>query len=409
MEKIVQPKNEFGGGPLTLARAMAQREHLEMHRESRRFGDRELEIRSLQLALEAKVQENERWQGCVETIMENLDEGIVVSDEQGMVTLLNRQAEVILDRPRSQVLGQFLHQVWNDCGMPTVPFSSYEHRGRVLHGHEILMKDRGSFSLGTVRILCDVTHIVEMEAQVKTRQRVTAVGEMVGRVAHEIRNPLGSIELFASLLGGTTHDDAERHRLAEQISKVVRTLDQLLSNLLVISGPPQLRVQEVSVEELIQETLLMAMPSIRQRAIVIQESIDPWAPTIEADEMMVRQGLLNILLNAIQASPEGGIIKITSRYEPVWCSNGSNPHASASRQGSPILVLTIRDFGSGIAQEDQPRLFDPFFSKRKGGTGLGLAIVQQVMEVHGGWINCESQLGEGTTLQLYFPQGRKIA
>ena len=408
MEKIVQAKNDVGRGPLTLTRAIVQPRPLPVHREARRFGDHGLEIRSIQLALEAKLQENERWQGWVETIIENLDEGIVVSDEKGLVTLMNGQAEVILNMPRAQVLRQSLHHVWKNSGMPTVPFSSYEHRGRVLHGHEIVMQDRGPFSLGAIRILRDVTHVVEMEGQLKTRQRVAAVGEMVRCVAHEIRNKMGSIELFASLLGATTQNDAERHRSAEQISKVIRTLDQLLSNLLVISGPPQLRIREVSVEELIQETVQMAMPSIRQRGIVIRESIDPRASTIEADEMMVRQGLLNILLNAIQASPEGGMIEMASQYESAWHSKGSNPPASASMGGNPIRSLIVRDFGSGIAPEDQPRLYDPFFSNRKGGIGLGLPLARQVMEVHGGWINCESQLGEGTTLQLCFPQGRKI-
>ncbi|MEC4674262.1 MAG: PAS domain-containing protein, partial [Nitrospirota bacterium] len=253
----MQAKNDVGRGPLTLTRAIVQPRSLPVHRELRRFGDHGLEIRSIQLALEAKLQENERWQGWVETIIENLDEGIVVSDEKGLVTLMNGQAEVILNMPRAQVLRQSLHHVWKSSGMPTVPFSSYEHRGRVLHGHEIVMQDRGPFSLGAIRILRDVTHVVEMEGQLKTRQRVAAVGEMVRCVAHEIRNKMGSIELFASLLGGTTHDDAERHRSAEQISKVIRTLDQLLSNLLVISSPPQLRIREVSVEELIQGTVQM--------------------------------------------------------------------------------------------------------------------------------------------------------
>ena len=378
------------------------------HREHGRLADHELEIRSLQLALEAKIQENERWQCCVEAIIESLDEGIVVTDGKELVTLLNRRTELILGIPRSQILGRPLHQVWNDRGLPPVPFSSQEHGGRILDGHEIVISDGNLFPSGVIRILCDVTRMVQIEEQLKARQRVAALGEMIGRVAHEIRNPLGSIELFASLLGATTQTDAERHRLAEQISTVVRTLDQLLSNFLVISGPPQLRIQEVSIEQLIQETVLMAMPSIRQRAIVIREDIDQQAPTVEADEMMMKQGLLNVLLNAIHASPEGGTIEIASRYEEAGRTNGWNPYISALNQGIPLLSLSVRDYGSGIAPQDQPRLFDPFFSKRKGGTGLGLTIVRQVMEVHGGWIDCESQLGKGTTLSLCFPQGRKI-
>jgi len=128
-----------------------------------------------------------------------------------------------------------------------------------------------------------------MEEQLKRRQNSALIGDMVARVAHEIRNPLASIELFASLLGGTTQDEVDRHHLAEQISMVVRTLDHLLSNLLVASSPPRVRIQSVSVEKLAQQIRLMAMPAIRERNIQIREQIDPRASTIEGDELMIRQ------------------------------------------------------------------------------------------------------------------------
>ena len=223
------------------------------------------------LAVRRGGEDIRRWEGYVDALLQELEEGILVSDEAGRIIKINAQAERFLGVSGSHVIGRSLKQVWEDRELPALPFSSYEYRGRRLQGHEVFIGDGYRAGSGHIRVLVDITKLVRMEEQIRTSQRSATMGEMVGRVAHEIRNPLASIELLASLMGATTHSEGERHRLADQISMVVRTLDQLLSNLLVMSGPPKPRMQVISVEKLIQDTILMATPSIRERGIILRK------------------------------------------------------------------------------------------------------------------------------------------
>ena len=124
---------------------------------------------------------------------------------------------------------------------------------------------------------------------------------------------------------------------------------------------------------------------------------------------MIRQSLLNLLLNAIQASSDEGTIEVSSECIPAEQQRNASRRTGGGQSTGLLVSLRVRDFGRGIPSEDQSQVFDPFFSRRQGGTGLGLAIVRQVMEVHGGWIRCDSEIGKGTTFQLCFPQGRKSA
>ena len=144
----MQPKNEIGRGPLTLSRAIAQLRPSPGNLERGRPTNQDMEIRALHLALEAKLQECERWECCVNTLIQHLEQGVVVADGKGFVTLLNGQGERILGLPHSQVVGQPLNQVLQETGLPSLPFSTYEHGGRLLNGQEIPLPGRNPFPSG---------------------------------------------------------------------------------------------------------------------------------------------------------------------------------------------------------------------------------------------------------------------
>lgn len=377
------------------------------HKLTVQIRDLDRELQAVNLALEVKLQENEGLRKHREMILESLSVGVIVTDSEGRVTLVNRLAEEMIGLSRDVMLHRELDEVWRQSGMPPVPFSSSEHRGRVLFCGEDALSELGRPPCGKIRMIQDITVLTRLKDQLERQKRLAAMGEMIGRIAHEIRNPLGSIELFASLLGNEVQDGAERRSLAEHISTSVRTLDQLLSNLLVVTGPPRPRIQEVDIEALVNEVVTMAVQPIRERSITVREDIGANARTVRGDRSLLRQVGLNLLLNAIQASPEGGVVEVTSRLEPKWEGGPVRVERNSPTQGNMTLVLRVRDYGCGIAPEDQARVFDPFFSRREGGTGLGLAIVHQVMEAHAGWVDLESQQGRGTTVALSFPQGGK--
>ncbi|RMH05411.1 MAG: PAS domain-containing protein [Nitrospirae bacterium] len=382
------------------------------HAMEKQLHELRMDLQAVHARVERQCAEQERQRQSLEQLVDCLPVGIVVARAQRQVIIVNHAAEEMLGLPRTSMIGNSLDAVCSASGLPARPFSSVEYRGRVLCGREVVLKPAlqpGSPDEESALILEDVTKLARLDAQVKRQVRLAAMGEMIGRIAHEIRNPLGSIELFASLLSSEVQDRDERQSLVEQILMAVRMLNHLLSNFLVVTGPPQPRRQLMDVATLIRDIVSLASHALREHAITVRERIGPDAHVLEADRTLVRQAGLNLLLNAIQASPRGGVVEITSQCIPT------DHRAACLRTGyegstdTSMLALRVRDWGCGMSPEDQAKAFEPFFSRRAGGTGLGLAIVRQIMEVHGGWVELTSQLQEGTIVTLYFPrqEGRK--
>ena len=230
------------------------------------------------------------------------------------------------------------------------------------------------------------------------RQRLTGLGENIGRLAHDIRNPLSSIEWFATLLGRDHHSQEERKELASHCIQAVRSLDHLVSNILVASAPLNAERESVCLLSLFDDVELLAMYPLRKKGITIQRRQESKLSMIMGHESLLKQGLLNLLMNAIQASEPKSLIEIHWRNE-------SRFFGEQGKQGSEEgVALRIRDYGCGMSEEELSNIFRPFYSKRKGGTGLGLSIVKQIVQIHHGLIDITSQEGKGTTVDLFFPQ-----
>ena len=367
--------------------------------------DLELELRASALALESKLQENARLKQQGEVLIGNLEVGVIVTTATGCVTVANKMAADLLGTTREKLLGVSLDHIWASSGLPAVPCSSIRHRDRFLTCYNQVIPTSRPRGTGVIRIIKDVTMVATLQNQLANQQRLAVMGEMIGTIAHEIRNPLGSIELFASLLGTSIQDDTERQTLAKQITTVVRSLDQVLSNLLVMTKNPAPNIRGVSLDSMVHDVIMMGMHVIRERSISVREDLQTSPRMVCVDEPLLKQALLNLLLNAIQASPENGVVEISSRWASIDSSPQGLPGKKAGMLGREAVVLSVRDFGCGIREEDQERMFEPFFSKRRGGSGLGLAIVRQIMDVHQGWVEWTSTSGEGTTMTLWVPQG----
>ena len=230
------------------------------------------------------------------------------------------------------------------------------------------------------------------------RQRLAGLGEKVGRLAHDIRNPLSSIEWFATLLGCDHHSQEERQELADHCIQAVRSLDHLVSNILVASAPLNAERESVCLLSLFDDVELLAMYPLRKKGLTIHRRREGKLSTIRGHESLLKQGLLNILINAIHASEPDSPIEFHCRNESRLVSEHGNQNLE---QG---IALRIRDHGCGMSKEELSNMFRPFYSKRKGGTGLGLSIVKQIVHIHRGLIDITSQQGKGTTVDLFFPQ-----
>jgi len=218
---------------------------------------------------------------------------------------------------------------------------------------------------------------------------------MVGRIAHEIRNPLGSVELFASMLRKDLRDDPERRRYAEHIGMAVEAMDRLLANLLVCTKPNCPRPAWHPAGQLIRDALTMTGHATAREGLAIRLQRDPAVSDLYCDEAQLKQVLVNLILNGTQAMPGDGTLTI-----------GITGDRDALT-GRPAVRLSVSDTGVGIEPEHRSRLFDPFFTTKEVGTGLGLAIVHAIVEGHHGRVEVESEPGRGTTFTINLPQPAK--
>ena len=200
------------------------------------------EFQKVKLFLERTKDKPEGYGHTLELVMESLKIGVFVADQAGNIQMVNAIGERMIGIPRQDIMDKPLGQVWKEWGLPCPPFSRFRYRGRVFQGYEFPLEQSVPWSGGTVRMLQDLTSTDHQKEQDERQDRLAAMGEMVGRIAHEIRNPLGSIELFASLMGNAEQSEEERQTLIHHISTSVKTLDQLLTHLLVVTGDGRIRV-----------------------------------------------------------------------------------------------------------------------------------------------------------------------
>jgi len=236
--------------------------------------------------------------------------------------------------------------------------------------------------------------------EVERNHRLAAVGEMAVRMAHELRNPLGSIELFASLLRKHFDNDPEKKRWTMHLSEAVNAMDYALSNLLLFTGKPKPQLRYVNLKKVIEGVTNFSAHLIKQNHIQYSQSIKKLPDLVWCDEDLIRQVLINLALNAVDAMPKGGTLTLSAEL----IHDERTPSGSSDRKKkTEKVLLTISDTGCGIPETTLPKIFDPFFSTKCKGTGLGLAISQNAISAHGGVIRVHSEKGLGTTFTIIFP------
>ncbi len=360
---------------------------------------RELEKKNRDLV--RNLEEKEKVKCYLHNILESLRTGVIVLDLSCRITVCNRAVEELIgDSPQRiqekgvaaalGVTGTFsggrkelehLMKVLDQTSM----VRSKGRRERTIHLTTSVLNDEEETVIGGIILLKDVTEIRRLEEEAARRNRLTSMGEMAANIAHEIRNPLGGIELFASLLKKELQEDPERLELVENISAGVKSLNHILSNLLYYTRPLRPVFLPLSVQGILEESLVFAGHVLKQKGITwtcVHEGEDR---ELISDGELLKQVLMNLILNAVQAMPRGGALQVVSEIE------------------EEVVEFRVSDNGPGIPEEDLQKIFHPFYTTRPKGTGLGLAIVHQLVETLGGKISVESRPGEGTTFTLHFP------
>jgi two-component system sensor histidine kinase FlrB len=352
----------------------------------------DVELADRNEALGRNLRANEELREHLTAIVESLSTGLLVMDTEGAITRCNQAGEQLLGLKREQILGHSLAACLKEAQLDGDAYPLTTRQGAaVALSNRALQTSEGRHA-GSVVLIQDVTAVRELEDRLQRRNRLAAMGEMVGRIAHEIRNPLGSIELFASMLRRDLNGVPALRGYAEHISSSVHMMNRLLTNLLLYTKPDCSHGEWHETEALMLDSLTLAAHAIANTRIDIRLEVDPHAARIWCDQGQMKQVLLNLILNSIHAMPGSGTLTLTASLTEEQGPGGS------------ALRLSVSDTGVGIPAAQRSRIFDPFFTTRDEGTGLGLAIVHAIVEAHQGRIDVESGEGRGTTFTIVLPQ-----
>jgi signal transduction histidine kinase len=275
----------------------------------------------------------------------------------------------------------------------TPPASEHAQRieelGRIILAYsEVTEKLQQSHNQLTQTVQLLREELSEKNRQLERRNRLAALGEMAAGMAHEIRNPLGGIQLYSSMLAKDLGDRPASLQIVHKISGGVRRLEALVSQTLQFTREIRADVAEMDLSAVVEQTIELASPQLESRGVRCEGS-GPEKMLVRADSLLLGQALLNLVLNAGEAIDGGGAVTITFGPPPA---DGGDP----ARQ----FNLIVRDTGPGIPPQILDRIFNPFFTTRENGTGLGLAIVHRVVEAHDGTIFVTNMEGGGAKFEI---------
>jgi len=221
--------------------------------------------------------------------------------------------------------------------------------------------------------------------QLKRADRLSAIGHLSASLAHEIRNPLASIEGATGILDQPDISEEMRKEFLEVIRKESRRLNRLLSDLLDFARPRKPEFQPVDPAKLIDSVISLVAPTVERNGITLTRRVEPSSPFVRSDPEQLKQVILNLTINAAQAMPGPGEIELA-----VSAADGN-------------VKISVKDQGSGIPEEDLDKIFDPFFTTKENGTGLGLSVAHQIVTQHGGTIVAQRNPYRGMTFSVVLP------
>jgi len=373
-----------------------------------KIGPEEVQNYFLQLAQE---------KGFLETVFNSIQEGIIVTDSKGRITYLNDAACQLFGLEADDSLGKRLDERvrgldWNalsresavsrdmEIFYPANRFINFYSVPLVIERHATDDKiepepDRPKINIsgeqvGHAIILRDITESRRSEQQTLESERLNALTLLAAGVAHEIGNPLNSLNIHLQLIEREARkfDGAKRAELQESV-EVARTevnrLDSIIGQFLRAIRPTRPQLRPESVNSIVEEAIRFFAPEIKDRDIVVEQELRSDLPLLELDRDQMKQAFYNVIKNSFEAMKARGILRIRTDTDE-----------------SHVLVR-FTDTGGGISAENLSRVFEPYFTTKTSGTGLGLLIVRRIVREHGGELSIESSEGKGLTLTIRLP------
>lgn len=372
--------------------------------------------------LEKTVEQTEARYG---SILESLAEGLIMADKDGYLTYCNTRFCEITAYPKSEILGRRVYEVFFQNSKRDISeevermHERYEARKRGLAEEYELevtrkdgevrwlevraapLRDTTGKIVGSIGMNIDITERKQLEAQLRWSQKMEAVGRLAGGVAHDFNNLLTVISGYANmLLSRVAEGDANRKRI-QAIRDASEAACSLTQQLLTVSRRQVVQPKVLNLNEVIEHTIGIIQGLIGEDITLITD-LQHDLPFVEVDPGQLQQIIMNLAVNAKDAMPEGGELRIsTFEAEPEPASTSAKRNDAGE-----YIALSMSDTGQGMDEETQAHLFEPFFTTKKGGTGLGLSTIYGIIKQHGGNISVQSQPDEGTTFTVHFKRAR---
>jgi len=346
------------------------------------------------------LRREEEYKDC----FESAQTGILYLDAELKVKNLNREVEAIFGIERTKVIGkqtEVAFQRFGDPFLKTLVVSANQDfytsnvklrindKSSYIHVDTIKLYDNSGKFCGVIIIIQDVTAVQAAIKQIQTTKMLMSLGELAAGIAHHVRTPLTTISGYLQVMLSRLNDDRHtvRREVLEMLLDEVSYINNVVKELILFAKPPVNKQPDVNINRLVEDALRLTFKEIGGEGITIDRQLSEQLPGATLDENLIKQVIVNIMQNAVEAMPDYGVLKVRT-----W------KHAELN-----MAVIAITDTGSGVSPQILPRVFEPFYTTKLERMGLGLPMAHRIVTEHSGFINISSDETSGTKVHIYLP------
>jgi signal transduction histidine kinase len=334
----------------------------------------------------------------VDQIMANLQDGLMLFTKDRRAVLVSASIETFLGKPRGEMLGSHAEEIFSrhtQLGRNVLsafaghyPMHMVEITGD--NGTDVQVSldfiEEGGQQLGALLTMRDAESMRKIEGEIEVSRRLANIGKLTSGVAHEVKNPINSIVVHLEILRNKLNQtDADTQRHMDVIGSEISRLDRVVQTLVDFTRPVELKLAEVDLRTLVQQVAFVARPDCERHEVHVVTEISEESLPAKVDADLLKQALLNIVINGAQAMENGGTLTLRAR------------------RNTTEAQIEIQDTGAGIPPAIRDKIFNLYFTTKKTGSGIGLAMTYRIMQLHNGSIHFDTRSGEGTTFYLILP------
>jgi PAS domain S-box-containing protein len=337
----------------------------------------------------------------MDSVMAGLEDGLLLFTRDSRAVMVSPAAEKFLGAPPGHFLGRRVNEIFpvghplhdvlrvdgdylNEIAAET-DLETKEGTKRVSVNVQAIQED--GERMGALLTLRDLDSIESINTQLQVSERLAALGRVTAGVAHEVKNPLNSMRLWLENLKESLSPDSDNgaQQAVQVLDKEIDRLDEVVKRFLDFTRPMEVRLEPTQLADILKEVLEVAQPQLRKANVQVARLLPIDVPEVYVDRALLRQAVLNLVLNAVEAMPGGGQLRLV-----------------LSRKGE-MAEIVVGDTGKGIPVENRQKVFQLFFTTRPGGSGIGLASTFRIVQLHNGSIDFTSEVGRGTTFRIELP------